>query len=123
MLGEKPEYTGASKEYLANNPASTAVGKVLRQAEARKLLAKMDELEREVHSREHFNSLIVDRIERISQQHRLNMDYLVSFGVRAEHRSHLKQLLSEVQDHGVLSVQESIDLANGRARAVAPTDQ
>lgn len=116
MLGERPEYTGASKAYLANNPASTAVGKVLRQAEARKLLGKMNELEREVQSRERQLTEVVDRIKKISQEHRLNMDYLVSFGVRAEHRSQLRNLLREVQDHGALSVQESIDLTNARVR-------
>ena len=62
------------------------MGQKIRAAEAGRLLNRMDKYEATVAACEVTNRQITDEIERMNADHRLQMDYMISFGVRAEHR-------------------------------------
>lgn len=76
----------------------------------------MKKVEQEVESQEATNANAADKIERMNAEHRLNMDYLFSFGVRSEHRTELLRILTEVEQHGGMSIDEATALANARSR-------
>ncbi|MCB0360811.1 MAG: hypothetical protein KDD44_14280 [Bdellovibrionales bacterium] len=117
MLGEdRYHLTGISNEMLARYGVYDPLGQKLRAAEADRLLQCMDQCEVEVAARERESEQITDRINRMNTVHRLQMDYLISFGVRAEHRDALRQVLHETKEHCRLSLKEAIQLANGRTR-------
>ncbi len=116
MLGKEPTFTGTSDELLKQYPAGHHLGKAIRQSDAIKLQQAMEQIEGEVNRRETLAKQCTDRIDRMTETHRLNMDYLISFGIWAEHREQLTQILQEVEQHGGLSLEQATALANARAQ-------
>lgn len=52
----------------------------------------------------------------MTEEHRLNMDYLIRFGIKADQRQQLLAILEQVEQQGNLTLQQSIDHANEMAR-------
>lgn len=115
MLG-KERFTGTEQKYLVEYHSDQSLGKAIRQSDAVKMLREMKSDEKEVLHREKILAECNDRILRMNEQHRLNMDYLISYGIHAQRRETLTEVLEEVQEHGGLSVREAINLANARAQ-------
>ena len=112
----KERITGTPSDFLEKYPAHTHVGKLARQHDAKELIAAIQQMEQEVKEREQINAQCGDRIERMTAEHQLNMDYLFTFGVRCEHRDELLRILQENTLHGGMSLQEAAALANAKAR-------
>lgn len=115
VLG-KERFTGTPNDFLEKYPAHSHVGKLARQHDAKEMLAAIQQMEQEVKDQEQINAQCGDRIERMTAEHHLNMDYLFTFGVRCEHRDELMRILQESSEHGGMSLQEASALANARAR-------
>ncbi len=111
----KERFTGTDEEILKQHPSSLSLGKAIRKSDATKMLRDMESVESNVAAREQQAHECENRIERMLELHRLNMDYLISYGIHAEKRSELFAVLQEVSEHGGLAINESIDLANARA--------
>lgn len=117
MLGkDRHHLSGISEEFLAKYGASDSLGQKAREAEAERLIKHANSYETEVLHREQMIAGIENSIQRMMAEHRLQMDYLVSFGVRAEHRDALRNVLQEVMQHKRLTPRQAVDLANSRAR-------
>ena len=115
VLG-KERFTGTSDDQLNQYPIDHHLGKAIRQSDAIKLQQAMEKVEGEVKRREALAEQCSNRIDRITEIHRLNMDYLISFGIWAEDREQLTQILKEVEQHGGLSLEQATALANARAQ-------
>jgi hypothetical protein len=115
VLGKEP-ITGTPKDFLEQYPAHSHVGNLARRHDAKAMIAAIQQVEQEVKEREQINAQCSERIDRMTAEHHLNMDYLFTFGVRCEHRDELIRILQENTDHGGMSLQEAAALANARAR-------
>lgn len=121
MIGKERHYTGfVSTENQAKYPVEDDFGRSARQLDAQRMLAEMDKVEEEVRLREQTNAEIDSRIRRETAVMRLSTDYLVSFGVVAEHRHEFRSILQETAGNGGLTLRAAADLAYARG---TPIDQ
>ena len=99
---------------LARYGADTPIGRKLRSGDAKVLLRKMESAEATIRAQEQLNRRIEDRLQRMTADHELNMQYLLQFGVSAVERLRFQQTLGEVALHGGLTVREAATLAHAR---------
>lgn len=99
---------------FAQYPADSPLGRTMRQADARKRLTEMDEAEAETGREQALRAKIAGRIERMEALHRLNMDYLIRFGVRADKREAFREVLKEVAEQGSLTLRQAADFVHNR---------
>lgn len=117
MIGTEEHINGGiDPAFLERYGADTIPGNMARRAESDRLLKLMNQSESEIFARERQNHTITDRIDRMNSVHRLEMDYLVSFGVRAEHRDELRSILNENRSLGGLTPHQAVALVNERKR-------
>ena len=117
MLGTNEHINGGiNPEFLERYGPETTPGNLARRAESDRLIRLLDESESEIQHRELQIDKITDKIDRMNAAHRLEMDYLVSFGVRAEHRDGLRSVLSQNSALGGLTPRQAVALANSRKR-------
>jgi hypothetical protein len=117
MLGKERIFTGMNDEFLNNHGANTELGRIIRSADAKRVLEEMQVYEESVQSRERAALECQNRIDAMLEQHRLSAEYLISFGVSVEHRNELRRVLDEVSRTGGLSLKSAIEFANARAAA------
>lgn len=106
-----------SEETLQQFPAGSSLGKQIRQQEAAQLISAMKSAEFTVEQSEQRNRQIQNRLHRMTEEHRLNMDYLIRFGIKADQRQQLLAILEQVEQQGNFTLQQAIDHANEMARA------
>lgn len=102
-------------EFLKSHGAGTELGRIVRSADANKMLREMAKHETEVRQREQLAKECKDHIEAMVAQHRLSAEYLIMFGVPVEHRNELHDLLQEVSSHGGLTLKSAIELTNAKS--------
>jgi hypothetical protein len=91
------------------------MGRLLRSSNAKRLLQAMQHQEAIIAQRQQEVEAIEDRIQRINEQHRLEMQYLMAFGVIASHRQEFQRILEEVIVNGGMRLQAAADLAYARS--------
>lgn len=79
----------------------------------------MEEAEASTTAQEAAVAEITDRLQRTEAEHRLNMEHLLRFGVRANERKELRRVLDEVAAHGGLSLNEAANFARAQSQAGA----
>ena len=95
-----------SKTLFDQYAAYSEMGITIRRGNARLRLQEILRAESAVKQQEEANVRIADNITRINAEHKLNMQYLIQFGVRADERMQFQQLLEQVAKHGGLSLRE-----------------
>ena len=121
MIGKDRHYTGFISTNNQNQyPVADDFGRSARQLDAQRMLEEMDKAEQEVQQREQRNAEIESRIRRETAAMRLSTDYLISFGVAAEHRHEFRSILQETAQNGGLTLRAAADLAYARG---TPIDQ
>ena len=96
------------------------MGRLLRSSNAKRLLQAMQQQEAIIAQRQQEIEGVKDRLQRINEQHRLDMQYLMNFGVIASHRQEFQRILEEVIGNGGMRLQAAADLAYARS---TPLDQ
>ncbi|MBW3600758.1 MAG: hypothetical protein KY475_26270 [Planctomycetes bacterium] len=116
-LSFRNPYDSYAPEWLAEQPPSSEVGVAVRQGDARLRLQEMEAAETSVAAEEAAVAGIADRLQRIEAEHRLDMEYLLRFGVRASEREGFRRILDEVAAHGRLSLKKAANLARAQSQA------
>ncbi len=98
-------------------PPCSELGIALRKGDARLRLREMDDAESGVRERERETAAIENRLQRMTAQHELDVQYLIEFGVSAAERAVFHQILGEVAQNGGLSLREAANLAHARRRS------
>ncbi len=96
------------------------MGRLLRSSNAKRLLQAMQQQEEMIAQRQQEVEAVEDRLQRINEQHRLEMQYLMDFGVIASHRQEFQRILEEIIVNGGMRLQAAADLAYARS---TPIDQ
>ncbi|QDT38398.1 hypothetical protein [Stratiformator vulcanicus] len=109
---------GEIPSVLENYGVDTTTGRLLRQGDAKLMLKRMAEAEETIAEQERINREVTDRIELSVAEKRLELQYLIEFGVRASERQAFQVLLSEVAEHGGLTLREAAGLAHARMTAI-----
>ena len=94
------------------------MGRLLRSSNAKRLLQAMQQQEAMIAHRQQGIEAVEDRLQRINEQHRLEMQYLMDFGVIASHRQEFQRILEEVIVNGGLRLQAAADLAYARSTSI-----
>ena len=98
-------------DYLIDEP----MGRSLRSSNAKRLLQAMQQSEADITQQQQKIEAAADRLQRINERHRLEMQYLMDFGVIASHRQEFKRILEEVISNGGMRLQAAADLAYARS--------
>ena len=114
VLRNNDTFTGTPQDFLDAYSPDTEIGKRLRQRDAAQMLERIRQMESETRQREQVARDCVDRIQQMNEAHRLNMDYLLQFGVWATHRQQLLQILETAEQHGQMTLREAVELANAK---------
>ena len=107
MFGVEPVMNGTSDKILEQFGAKTKTGRELRKHDARRKLEEIDLHEREVNNREQTIETSKNRIDALMNQHRLDAEYIISFGVPVDLRNEYRMLLSDIVTQGHLSLKQA----------------
>jgi len=103
--------------FFEDYSSTSQMGVLLRMADARMRLKEMMAVESAVAEYEQLLSKLPNRLERIQAQHRLNMQYLVEFGVRADQRQMFRTVMAEVSKRGEKTLFEAAELIRAKCSA------
>ena len=106
--------------FTGNYRVDEPMGRLLRSSNAKRLIQAMQRQEANISQRQQEIEGVEDRLQRINEQHRLDMQYLMNFGVVASHRQEFQRILEEVIVNGGMRLQAAADLAYARS---TPIDQ
>lgn len=115
MLGKDKFYSSIGTRTFEKHGANTEVGKLLRSAEAQRILNSLDEHMAEFEQRDSEVRQIQDRISRISAAQRLHLDFMVSFGIDARDRDAFREVLQETVRDGRMTPPEIRIIAKSRS--------
>ena len=115
MLGQDRFYSSVGASTFEQHAANTEVGKILRSAEARRILESLNSHLPEFEQRDNEIRQIEDRIARISAAQRLQLDFMVSFGIDARDREAFREVLEETVRDGRLTPAEIRIIAKSRS--------
>ena len=117
---KRPTFGEYEVSFTGDYGIDEPLGRELRRSNAKRLLDAMDRDEASIAQRLLEVAAIENRIQQVQENSRLELQYLMDFGVIASHRQEFHRILEEVIVNGGMRLQASADLAYARS---TPIDQ
>ena len=108
---------GTAPDMLAEYSAFTGVGRALRKGEAARELKRLHDAATDIEADLDRVKQIKNRIARNTELNRVEMAYVVEFGISPHDRVAFQLVLEEVVGHGGLTLHEAAALAHARNMA------
>ena len=106
---------GMKPEWLDEYNASTEMGRLLRQADAKRHLAKLDAAEAKIRQQENSDAAIANECKRISADCDTAINFLLTYGIDSKDREHFRQVLQKSRRRWPIFVE-----TGGQARSIQP---
>lgn len=115
---KRPTFGDYEVSFTGDYGVDVPLGRELRRANAKRLREAMAQEESIVAKRLQEAAEITDRLQKVQESNRIEMQYLMDFGVIASHRDEFRRILDEVMMHGGMRLQAAADLAYARSTYV-----
>ena len=118
MNQKRPTFGEYEVSFTGDYGVDEPLGRELRRSNAKRLLQAMEQDEANIAQRLLEVAAIENRLQQVQENNRLEMQYLMDFGVVASHRDEFRRILEEVIVNGGMRLNAAADLAYARSTPI-----